>query len=105
MQHGPPTIFVVDDDRHVRDELRSMLEDSGRTVELFASCEAFLDAYRPGREGTLLIDAYLPGMSGIELLQRLNAEGPSIAVDHDHRPQRRRRGGAGDEGRAPRTSS
>ena len=37
----------------------------------FCDCEAFLDAYRPGREACLLIDAYLPGMSGIELLQRL----------------------------------
>ena len=55
-----------------------MLEDDGRTVEDFADCEAFLDAYRPGREACLLIDAYLPGMSGLELLQRLSDEGHRI---------------------------
>ena len=49
-----------------------MLEADGRAVEDFATCEAFLEAYHPGREACLLVDAYLPGMGGIELLQRLS---------------------------------
>ena len=49
-----------------------MLEADGRTVEDFATCEAFLEAYHPGREACLLVDAYLPGMSGLELLQHLS---------------------------------
>jgi two-component system CheB/CheR fusion protein len=76
-------IFVVDDDRHIREAIRSVLEDDGRTVEDYPSCEAFLEAYRPGGEACLLIDAYLPGMNGIELLQRLTAEGhrlPAIMI-------------------------
>ncbi len=68
---GSSTIFVVDDDDQLREAMRSLLEDDDRTVEDYPTCEAFLEAYRPGREGCLLIDAYLPGMSGIELLQRL----------------------------------
>jgi len=64
-------IFVVDDDSHIRDGLRKMLEADGRAVEDFATCEAFLEAYHPGREACLLVDAYLPGMSGLELLQHL----------------------------------
>jgi two-component system CheB/CheR fusion protein len=72
---GPPVIFVVDDDNHIRAALRSVLEDDGRTVEDFASCEDFLEAFRPGREACLLIDAQLPGMNGLELLQRLSDEG------------------------------
>jgi two-component system, chemotaxis family, CheB/CheR fusion protein len=78
-----PVIFVVDDDRQVRDGLRSVLDADGRTVEDFPTSEAFLDAYRPGREACLLIDAYLPGMSGFELLQRLHARGyrlPAIMI-------------------------
>ena len=80
---GSPVIFVVDDDGHVRDGIRSLLEGDARTVEDFASCEAFLDAYRPGREACLLIDAYLPGMHGLELLQRLRERGyrlPSVMI-------------------------
>lgn len=65
-------IFVIDDDSHIRDGLRKVLEADGRTVEDFATCEAFLEAYHPSREACLLVDAYLPGMSGLELLQHLS---------------------------------
>jgi two-component system, chemotaxis family, CheB/CheR fusion protein len=80
---GPPVIFVVDDDSHVREGIRSVLEEDGRTVEDYATCEAFLEAYRPGREACLLIDAYLPGMNGLELLQRLSDAGhrlPAVMI-------------------------
>jgi two-component system CheB/CheR fusion protein len=73
MSSGSPVIYVVDDDRHVREALRTALEEDGLTVETYASCEGFLEAYRPGGEACLLIDAYLPGMSGLELLRRLDA--------------------------------
>jgi len=68
---GAPLIFVVDDDSNVREGFRSLLEQDGWTVVDFASCEAFLEHYRPGTGACLLIDAYLPGMSGLELLRRL----------------------------------
>ena len=76
-------IFVVDDDSHVREGIRSLLEPDGWTVDDFATCEAFLEAYRPGRQGCLLVDAYLPGMTGLELLQRLHDDGhrlPTIMI-------------------------
>lgn len=78
-----PVIFVVDDNSHVRDSIRTLLEEEGRIVEDFADGESFLEAYRPGREGCLLIDAYLPGMNGLELLHRLRESGhrlPSIMI-------------------------
>jgi two-component system CheB/CheR fusion protein len=80
---APPVIFVVDDDSHVREGIRSLLEADGRTVEDFATCEEFLEAYHPGREGCLLVDAYLPGMTGHELLQHLRDRGyrlPAIMI-------------------------
>jgi two-component system CheB/CheR fusion protein len=76
-------VFVVDDDDHIREAIRAVLEDDGRAVETYASCEAFLEAFRPGHAACLLIDAYLPGMSGLELLQRLHDDGhrlPSIMI-------------------------
>ena len=81
-----PVIFVVDDDGNVRNSIRNVLEGDGRTVEDFASCDAFLEAYRPGREACLLVDAYLPGMSGLELLKRLHDAGhrlPAIMITGD----------------------
>ena len=82
---GPrlPTVFVVDDDRAVREAMRDLLQQDGRMVELYASSEAFLEAYHPGREGCLLVDARMPGMGGLQLLQRLKSEGtrlPAIMI-------------------------
>jgi two-component system CheB/CheR fusion protein len=77
------TIFVIDDDDMVRDYVRLLLELEGRTVEAYASSEAFLAAYRPGRHACLVIDLHMPGMSGIELLERLAADGhrlPAIMI-------------------------
>jgi two-component system CheB/CheR fusion protein len=78
-----PVIFIVDDDRRVCEEMRAVLVDGGWTVEVFSSCESFLEAYRPGREACLLLDAYLPEMSGLELLKRLkdaNDRMPTIMI-------------------------
>jgi two-component system CheB/CheR fusion protein len=78
-----PTIFVIDDSVLVREGLRAVLEDDGRTVKDFGSSEAFLEAHDPALEGCILIDAYLPGISGMELLRRLYAEGhpmPAIVI-------------------------
>lgn len=80
---GKPMTFVVDDDSYFRQGICDVLESDGQRVEAFASCEAFLEAYRPGQEACLLVDAYLPGMSGIELLQRLSDKEyrlPSIMI-------------------------
>ncbi len=71
-------IFVVDDDRFLRAAVRAVLEEDGRTVEDFESCEAFLAALTPGRDACLLIDASLPGMSGLELLRHLKQQGSKI---------------------------
>jgi two-component system, chemotaxis family, CheB/CheR fusion protein len=79
----PATIFVVDDDSAVREALRDLLWEDGRTAEVYASSAAFLDAYHPGGEGCLLIDARMPGMSGLELLQQLKSDGsrlPAIMI-------------------------
>ncbi len=78
-----PVVFVVDDDNEVCEAMRAVLEDDGHVVELFSSSEDFLGAYRPGRNGCLLLDAYLPGMNGVELLRRLHDRGdrlPAIII-------------------------
>ncbi len=78
-----PTMFVVDDDGAMREAMRDLLEQDGWTVEIYASSEAFLEAYCPGREGCLLVDAQMPGMGGLELLRRLKSGGshlPAIMI-------------------------
>ena len=75
---GGAAIIVVDDDDLVREAIRAVLEDEGRLVETYASCEAFLEAFDPGKSACLLVDAYLPGISGLELLEKLHEEGHSL---------------------------
>lgn len=81
-----PVIFVVDDDRMVREAIRDVLEHEGRSVQTYSTCEAFIEAYRPGHEACLLVDAYLPGMSGLELLRWLSHSDhglPAIMITGD----------------------
>jgi two-component system, chemotaxis family, CheB/CheR fusion protein len=78
-----PTIFVVDDDEFVREAMRGFFQEEGWFVEVYSSGEAFLEAYRPGREGCLVVDARMPRMSGLELLDRLKTQGgepPAIMI-------------------------
>ena len=77
---GAPTVFVVDDDREIREAMRDMLEMHGYRTEIFASGASFLNAYSPGRSGCLLTDARMPGMGGLELIERLNKMQASLPV-------------------------
>ena len=74
------TVFIVDDDRSVRDTIRDLLEAGEQTVETFASAEGFLSRYTKGAAGCLLLDAYMPGLSGLDLLRRLRADGHALAT-------------------------
>ena len=65
------TVFVVDDNPEVRESLHFLIESVGARVEAFPDAQSFLDAYRPGRPGCLILDVRMPGMSGLELQERL----------------------------------
>ncbi len=72
------TTFIVDDDRLMLEGLSSLLRSRGEQVEVFQSGESFLADYVPVRRGCLVVDEKLPGMRGIELLERLKAQGAAL---------------------------
>jgi FixJ family two-component response regulator len=74
------TVFVVDDDEAVRDSLRWLLEANGYRVQCFSSAEAFLEAYQPAQIGCLILDVRMTGMSGLELQERLIADGATLPI-------------------------
>ncbi len=74
------TVFVVDDDDGFRESLSRLLESAGLRVEAFTAAEAFLNSDAVGRPGCLLLDVRMPGMDGLELQERLAAEGIRLPV-------------------------
>lgn len=82
MPHKPHnlTVFIVDDDPAVRDALGLLLGVRGYRTAVFASGEAFLQAWSPDWAGCLLVDIRMSGMDGLALQQELNARGCLIPV-------------------------
>ena len=76
---NPPTVAIVDDDAAVRDSLRFLLEIIGYSVETFASAAEFLKTDKQ-HLACLFLDYQMPEMSGIELAERLRADGSDIPI-------------------------
>jgi FixJ family two-component response regulator len=66
-----PVIFVVDDDKSVRDSLRRLLTSVGLNVEVFPTAQAFLSRPRTDAPGCVVLDVRLPGLSGLDLQREL----------------------------------
>ena len=72
-------IYVVDDDAHIRDSTRMLLESAGFVVQGYASANQFL-ADRITKGACLITDIHMPAMSGLELYRRLIDTGQTIAT-------------------------
>jgi two-component system, LuxR family, response regulator FixJ len=72
-------VAIVDDDAAVRDSLRFLLEVVGHPVETFASAAEFLNAEQQ-RLACLILDHHMPEMTGLELAERLRADGSGIPI-------------------------
>jgi len=73
-------IAIVDKDRSVRRALGRLLQAHGFRTQAYASAEAFLLRGRTDEPACIVLDIELDGMSGMELLDRLKADGSSRPV-------------------------
>ena len=71
MESTAPVIFVVDDDKAVRETLGRLLTSVGMRVEVFPTAQAFLGRPRPDTPGCVVLDVRLPGLSGLDLQREL----------------------------------
>src|ERR1043166_3598654 len=71
MSNTHPTVFVVDDDRSVREGIVDLINSVGMKVQAFSSAEEFLRHKRPDTPACLVLDVRLPGPSGLDLQRRL----------------------------------
>jgi FixJ family two-component response regulator len=80
MSRTRQTVSVIDDDASVRRALRRLLRSVGLTVETFATAEEFLQTPPEPAPDCLVLDVHLPGLGGLELHERLKAEGRYLPV-------------------------
>ncbi|HTO46775.1 MAG TPA: response regulator transcription factor [Burkholderiales bacterium] len=73
-------VYVVDDDEMFRKSLHWLLESVGLQVAAFATAAEFLDAYRAGDPGCLVLDIRMPGMSGLQLQDELAARAVRLPI-------------------------
>lgn len=66
-----PTVFIIDDDRGVRNSIRELVLSVGLAAETFDSARAYLDAFDAERPGCLVLDVRMAHMSGLALQARL----------------------------------
>jgi FixJ family two-component response regulator len=80
-----PIVFVVDDDRRVRDALSRLISSVGLEVVTFGSAQEFLEAEKPDAPACLVLDFELPGTSGLELQKQLaDGNAPPIVFISGH---------------------
>jgi FixJ family two-component response regulator len=86
-------ISIVDDDESVREATKSLVRSLGYKAATFGSAEAFLGSMEMMATSCLITDVQMPGLSGVQLQDRLIADGhqmPTIFVSAfpDERIQR-----------------
>jgi FixJ family two-component response regulator len=80
MKELEPIVFVIDDDRMIRDGLQSLIRSVGLRVETFASAQDFLAAKRPDVPACLVLDVRMPELSGLDLQLKLRDGGIPIPI-------------------------
>ncbi|MEI9978592.1 MAG: response regulator transcription factor [Edaphobacter sp.] len=80
MKEQDPVVFVIDDDRMIRDGLRSLIQAVGLRVEIFTCAQDFLIATLPNAPACLVLDIRMPGLSGLELQVKLSDAGVQIPI-------------------------
>ncbi|MHC4535769.1 MAG: response regulator transcription factor [Planctomycetota bacterium] len=74
------TVFIVDDDKAMRDGVSLLVKSVGLQTKSFNNAQDFLGNYCASEPGCLVLDVRMPGMSGIELMEDLTERQISIPV-------------------------
>jgi FixJ family two-component response regulator len=74
------TVFIIDDDRGMRQAIHDLVESVGLRAESFATGEEFLGRKHIGRPSCLVLDVRLPQISGLDFQRRLAESGLRIPI-------------------------
>ena len=75
-----PTVFVIDDDPHIRASIQGLLKSADLRSECFERAEQFLQRKPPDTPSCLILDVSLPGINGLDFQQQLRNAGLQIPI-------------------------
>jgi FixJ family two-component response regulator len=75
-----PTVFIIDDDRGMRQAVQDLVESVGLRAEAFATAQEFLSRQPTSDPSCLVLDVRLPQMSGLDFQRRLTEIGTQIPI-------------------------
>ncbi|WP_165690829.1 response regulator transcription factor [Consotaella salsifontis] len=93
-QPGRPVVLVIDDDGAVRGSLQFSLELEGFETAVYADADEFFTGGAVPAMACVVVDYILPGLNGLELVERLRAEGsacPAILITSQPKASVRRK--------------
>ncbi len=93
-----PTVLIVDDEKHTRDGLRSLLGEEYDTY-VAADIQSAIDVLERDQIDLLLTDLRLGGEDGMTLIERALKMPASAGLHHDDGLRFGRYRGRGDEAR------
>jgi DNA-binding NtrC family response regulator len=76
----PKNILIVDDEKLLCWALQTALSDAGHKVRIAADAEEAWNIIQNGGYEVVISDLRLKGMSGLDLLGKVKAQNPRIAV-------------------------
>lgn len=77
---GVPTVFIIDDDRGMRQSIQDLVESVGLRAESFATGQEFLTRKRPDGPCCLVLDVRLPDISGLDFQRQMADAGVKIPI-------------------------
>jgi FixJ family two-component response regulator len=78
--HAGPVVFVVDDDKSMREALEGLFRSVGLRVDVFSSTAELMRGTLPNVASCLVLDVRLPEVSGLDFQVELAAAGISIPI-------------------------
>jgi two-component system response regulator FixJ len=74
------SVYIVDDDKAVRDALASLLELEDYDVKRYETASTFLDEVNAETVGVLLLDVRLPDINGLDVQSQLVEMGSKLSI-------------------------
>ena len=68
------SIYIADDEKNIRDLIKSFLESDGYRVWAFETGDALMEAFQAAPADLVILDIMMPGTDGLTICQQLRAK-------------------------------